>query len=57
MTNTKEKCSKVEQNRSEITAIRLTKSELDILLSLCASKNLTKTAYLRQILIDSFHFG
>ena len=57
MTNTKEKYSKVEQNRSEITAIRLTKSELDILLSLCASKNLTKTAYLRQILIDSFHFG
>ena len=49
--------TKVVESRTEITAIRLTKSELDILLSLCASKNLTKTAYLRQILIDSFHFG
>jgi hypothetical protein len=49
--------SKVETNRTEITAIRLTKLELERMLDICKDRNVTKTAYLREILIDSFHFG
>ena len=49
--------SKVDTNRTEITAIRLSKEELNTLLTLCQNKKLTKTAYIRQILIDSFDYG
>lgn len=49
--------SKVDTNRTEITAIRLTKLELERMLDICKDRNVTKTAYLREILIDSFHFG